>query len=317
MTSAQPRVSASDLAIFAVLGAVWGGSFLFMRVAAPQVGPLWAAEARIGIAALVLLALFGRRAWPTFRAHPVAFLVVGVTFSAIPFSLIAYGSLTLPAGIGALLNAATPISTALVSALWIGQRITGRAVIGMFVGIVAVAVLVGWSPLPAGPETILAVAAVLGATVSYAVGGTTIRRHLHGVSGLEVATGQLVIGALALLPVAAIGGPPGVPSADGLAALIAVALVSTALAWPLYFRVLSHTTPMAASTVTFVVPAFGMLWGALALGEPIGIGLVTGFGLVCVSLVLVLALPIPSPAGALRRFAHRQGAAASIRPTPA
>jgi drug/metabolite transporter (DMT)-like permease len=317
MSSAQPRVSASDLAIFGLLGAVWGGSFLFMRVAAPQVGPLWAAEARIAIAALVLLVLFGRRAWPTFRAHPVAFVVVGITFSAVPFSLIAYGSLTLPAGIGALLNAATPISTALVSALWIGQRITARAVIGMLVGIMAVAVLVGWSPLPAGPETILAVVAVLGATVSYAVGGTTIRRHLHGVSGLEVATGQLVIGALALLPVAAIGGPPGVPSADGLAAIIAVALVSTALAWPLYFRVLSHTTPMAASTVTFVVPAFGMLWGALALGEPVGIGLVTGFGLVCVSLVLVLALPIPSPAGALRRFAHRQGAAPSIRPTPA
>lgn len=294
MIPAQSRVTASDLLIFAILGAVWGGAFLFLRIAAPQVGPLWAAEARIGLAALVLLVLFGRRAWPTFRAHPVAFLVVGVTFSAVPFSLIAYGSLTLPAGMGALLNAATPISTALVSALWIGQRISGRAALGMGIGIAAVAVLVGWSPLPAGPETLLAVAAVLGATASYAIGGTTIRRHLHGVSGVEVATGQLVIGALVLLPVAAIGGPPAMPGVDGAIALVAVALVSTALAWPLYFRVLSHTTPMAASSVTFVIPAFGMLWGALALGEPVGIGLVAGFGLVSLSLVLVLGLPLPS-----------------------
>jgi drug/metabolite transporter (DMT)-like permease len=310
MNPAQSRVTASDLLIFAILGAVWGGSFLFLRIAAPQVGPLWAAEARIGLAAIVLLVLFGRRAWPTFRAHPVAFVVVGVTFSAVPFSLIAYGSLTLPAGMGALLNAATPISTAIVSALWIGQRISGRAALGMGIGIAAVAVLVGWSPLPARPETLLAVAAVLGATVSYAIGGTTIRRHLHGVSGVEVATGQLVIGALVLLPVAAISGPPAMPTIDGAIALVAVALVSTALAWPLYFRVLSHTTPMAASSVTFVVPAFGMLWGALALGEPVGIGLVAGFGLVSVSLVLVLGLPLPS-------FGRFIGPPPSARPTPA
>jgi drug/metabolite transporter (DMT)-like permease len=297
MSPAAPRVSRSDLAIFAVLGAVWGGSFLFLRIAAPQVGPLWAAEARIGLAAIVLLVLFGRRAWPTFRAHPVAFTVVGITFSAIPFSLIAYGSLTLPAGMGALLNAATPIFTAIVSALWIGQKITGHAAIGMGIGVVAVAILVGWSPLPAGSGTALAVAAVLGATVSYAIGGTTIRRYLHGTAGVEVATGQLTIGALALLPLAFLSGPPAMPELDGAVSLVGVALFSTALAWPLYFRVLSHTTPMAAASVTFVVPAFGMLWGALILGEPIGLNLVAGFALVSLSLVLVLGLPLPSVSG--------------------
>jgi drug/metabolite transporter (DMT)-like permease len=178
-------------------------------------------------------------------------------------------------------------------------------------------VLVGWSPLPAGPETLLAVAAVLGATLSYAIGGTTIRRHLHGVSGVEVATGQLVIGALVLLPIAAASGPPAVPTIDAALALVAVALVSTALAWPLYFRVLSHTTPMAASSVTFVVPAFGMLWGALVLGQPIGIGLAVGFALVSVSLVLVLGLPIPSPAWVGRRLRGTVPGTISVRPTAA
>jgi drug/metabolite transporter (DMT)-like permease len=313
----SPRVSLSDLAIFGVLGAVWGGAFLFLRIASPQVGPLWAAEARIGLAALVLIALFGRRAWPTIRARLVPFTVVGITFSAIPFSLIAFGSVTLPTGVGALLNAATPIFTALVSAAWIGQKITGRAALGMGIGVAAVLVLVGWSPLPPGPGTILAVAAVLGATLSYAVAGTYIRRSLHDVPGVELATGQLAIGALVLLPVALLSGPPGVPSVDGVAALVAAAVVSTALAWPLYFRVLSHTTPMAASTVTFIVPAFGMLWGALALSEPIGPGLVAGFGLVIVSLFLVLGLPFPSIASTRARLATAFGRGVVATPTPA
>ena len=120
----------------------------------------------------------------------------------------------------------------------------------------------------------------------------------------------IVMSPLVLLPVAAIGGAPAMPAPDGIIALVAVALVSTALAWPLYFRVLSHTTPMAASSVTFVVPAFGMLWGALALGEPVGIGLVAGFGLVSVSLVLVLGLPLPS-------FRRLVGPTLSARLTPA
>lgn len=302
----------TDLAIFAILGAVWGGAFLFLRVAAPQVGPLWAAEARIGLAALVLVAIFGRRAWPTVRANLAAFAVVGVTFSALPFSLIAYGSMTLPAGVGALLNAATPIFTALVSSAWIGQRISGRAMVGMAIGVGAVFVLVGWTPLPEGPQTWLAAGAVLGATLSYAVSGTFIRRRLHGVSGMDLATGQLAIGAMALLPIAFLSGPPGAAGIDAVASLVAVALVSTALAWPLYFRVLSRTTPMAASTVTFVIPAFGMLWGAIALGEPVGIGLVAGFGLVIVSLALVLDVPMPTVGGLRMR-----ALTLVRRPTPA
>ena len=158
---------------------------------------------------------------------------------------------------------------------------------------------------------------MLGATVSYAIAGTFIRRNLHDIGGIELATGQLTAGALILLPIALLTGAPGVPSDDGIAALVAVAVLSTALAWPLYFRVMSHTSPTAASTVTFIVPAFGMVWGALALGEPIGIGLVAGFGLVVVSLVLVLGLPIPSPASLRGRVSAAITRAASARPTPA
>lgn len=297
MTSAtvgRARVAPSDLAIFIALGAAWGGAFLFLRIASPQVGPLWAAEIRIGLAALILLAVAGPRAARALRGRLLKVAVVGATFSAIPFSLIATASLTLPVGFTALLNAATPIFTALVSAAWLGQRLTPRIGLGMGIGAVAVAVMVGWSPLPLGPGTLVAVAAGLGAPLSYAVAGNFVRRHLGDVGGLEMATGQLATGALVLLPIAALTGPPRVPSIDGVMALGAVAVLSTALAWPLFFRMMSHTTPMAATTVTFIIPAFGMLWGAIVLGEPIGPELLAGFALVAVSLVLVLGLPLPS-----------------------
>jgi drug/metabolite transporter (DMT)-like permease len=291
---ASAGVSPSDLAFLLFLGAVWGGAFLFLRIAAPQIGPLWAAEVRIGLAALILLAVAGRPAWRALRGRLRSVVVVGVAFSAVPFSLIAFASLTLPAGFAALLNAATPISTALVSAVWLRSRLSARALAGMGVGVAAVLVLVGWSPLPMGPATVVAVLAALGATVSYAVAGVWVRRRLPDVRGVDLAVGQLTSGALVLLPFAVLSGPPGPVALDGAVALIGVATVSTALAWPIFFRVAQRTTPTAASTVTFIVPAFGIAWGALFLSEPVGLELVAGFALVVVSLVLVLHLPIPS-----------------------
>ena len=287
-------VSIADLGALLFLGAVWGGAFLAFRIAAPEVGPVWAAEARIGLAAAAMAALFGRRAWATFRGRLGAIVFTGAAFAAIPFALIAFAALTLPTAFGALLNASTPLFTALVGAVALGHRLSRRVVAGIAVGMTAVLVLVGWSPLPLGPGTLLAVAAALGAAVSYAVAGTFVRRKLPDVGGVELATGQLISAAIVLLPVAVLSGAPGTPSPTGVVALVGVALVSTALAWPVFFRVLSRTTPTAASTVTFIVPAFGIAWGALVLGEPVGPELIAGAGLILVSLVLVLGLPVGS-----------------------
>jgi drug/metabolite transporter (DMT)-like permease len=130
-----------------------------------------------------------------------------------------------------------------------------------------------------------------------------------------MATGQLTFGALLLLPVALLSGPPGTPRIDGILSLVAIGVFSTALAWPLYFRVMAHTTPTAASTVTFIVPAFGIAWGALALSEPVGVELLVGFALVIVSLVLVLGLRTPSLAGIGARLSRRTDRLAP-RPIP-
>ena len=117
-----------------------------------------------------------------------------------------------------------------------------------------------------------------------------MKRALPGVGATELATGQLTAGALLLLPFALASGAPGVPSQDGVLALVFVGVLSTALPWPIYLRLLRSTTPTIASSVTFVVPAFAITWGAIVLGEPVGAELLAGFGLIIVSLVLVLGL---------------------------
>ena len=136
-----------DLASLLFLGAVWGGAFLFLRIAAPEVGPVWAAEIRLAIGASVLLVFAGRRTFAAMRGRVVAFTIVGTTFAAIPFTCIAFASLTLPTGFTALLNAATPLFTAALGVVVLRQVLSGRMVAGLAVGVVAVLVLVGWSHL--------------------------------------------------------------------------------------------------------------------------------------------------------------------------
>jgi drug/metabolite transporter (DMT)-like permease len=287
-----PRRSLSilDLASLLYLGAVWGAVYIFMRIAAPQVGPVWAADIRLLVGAGILLAIAGRRTWPVVRGRLTSFLIVGALFSALPFTFIAIATLTLPAGFAALLNAATPLFTAAIGMAFLGDRPSARVIAGLIVGVVAVVVLVGWSPLDPSLTTLVAVAAGLGAPASYALAGNYVRTRMRGIEPLELATGVVASGALLALPVAIVTGPPGAPGIDAIVSLIAVGTLSTAFAWPVFFRVLRRTTATAASTVTFIVPAFALAWGSIALAEPVGPELVIGFGLIFVSLCLVLGI---------------------------
>src|SRR3954453_19672325 len=292
---ARRPLSMIDLGSLLFLGAVWGAAFLFLRIAAPEVGPVWAAEIRLAIGAGVLVAIAGPASLRAARGRFGAFLIAGALFSAAPFTLISFATLTLPAGFTALLNAATPLFTALVGVAFLGNRIGWRIAAGLAIGVVAGVELVGFSPLQPGAATLLAVTAGLGAPASYALAGNFVRARMAGVAPLQLATGMVVAGALVALPVAILSGPPRIPSVDGTVSLVAVGTLSTALAWPLYFRVLRRTTPTAGSTVTFIVPAFALTWGSIVLREPVGASLLVGFGLILASLALLLGIAPPRP----------------------
>ena len=290
------RIGLPDLAALVYLGAVWGAAFLFFRVASPEVGPVWTAEIRIALAGLAIAGFIGPRRVLALRPHARKLVIIGATFSAIPFTLLAFATLTLPGSLASLLMATTPLFTAIIAMAWLGQRPTRRVVAGLAIGFGAVAVLLGGDAGDIGPATLVAFGAGLVAALSYAVAGTYVRRAANGIPPIDLAAGQLLAGAAVLLPIALLSGAPRMPATDGVVSLVLLALVSTAIAWPVYFRMSERTNATTASTPTFIVPMFGMLWGGLLLGEPIGLELIAGFSMTLVSLVLVLPVPI----GAIR-----------------
>jgi drug/metabolite transporter (DMT)-like permease len=275
------------------LGAVFGASFLFMRVAAPVLGPFAVAEGRVLIATIALLAIVGRAGVRAFLRDWPGYAFLGLANVALPFGLISFAEVHLSAGLASLINALTPLATAVVAAFWLRQRLTRRRSAAIAVGFAGVAVLVGWSPFALTQETVVAVLASIGATFGYAVGLTYSRRRFHGQPPMTVAFGQLVAATAILAPGALLTLPASVPPTDALLAVLALGLLCTAVAWPILFQLVAAIGPTASSTVTFLVPAFGIAWGALFLGESIGPGTLIGAALVLVSVGLVLEVRLP------------------------
>nr|MDQ3643496.1 DMT family transporter [Actinomycetota bacterium] len=202
-----------DLAALVTLGALWGASFLFIRVAVPALGPFVLVGLRVGLAALVL-ALFAvatRRALK-LRGLWVPLLFLGFANTAVPFSLISAAEVNLTASLAAILNSTTVLFTALVAAVWLGDSLTSRKIVGVLLGIFGVAVLVGWDPLPLSPVVLLSVAAVLGASLCYGVGAVFTKRTFAGIPPLTLAVGQQTAAAGVMIPIALTDLPNETPS---------------------------------------------------------------------------------------------------------
>ncbi|PKO56478.1 MAG: EamA family transporter, partial [Betaproteobacteria bacterium HGW-Betaproteobacteria-21] len=190
-----------DLAELVLLAAIWGGSFLLMRIAAPDFGPFALIELRVGLAALVLLPILGMQGGLRLLFHRwMALSAVGLTASALPFVLYAWATLSVTAGFASIVNATTPMFTALVAWAWLRDKLTPATMVGMLVGILGVAILV-WGKVSFKPGgSGWAVAACLGATLSYGVAGSLTKRYLTGVPPMVTATGSQLYAAILLLP---------------------------------------------------------------------------------------------------------------------
>jgi drug/metabolite transporter (DMT)-like permease len=272
-----------DVISLVVLGGLWGGSFLFMRVAAPEFGPVALIAVRLVIAAAVLLPLLHwRGGMRDVARHWRPLTVVGVLNSALPFSLLAYATLSLTAGFASVLNGTTPFFAAIVARAWLKAPLSRARIAGLVIGFCGVVVLVGdkISFRPGGSG--LAVVAGLVASVCYAIAASYTRRRLPGVAPLSIAAGSLSLGGVCLLPVAAFLLPAHVPSAKAWGMVLGLGVFSTAVAYVLYFRLLERLGPTGAVAVTFLIPAFAMLWGWMFLGEPVT-------GRMAVGTVIVLA----------------------------
>ncbi len=282
-------LTSRDLAALILLGALWGASFLFIRVAVPALGPFALMELRVALAALVLLVYgFAIGRLPKLRAHWRRFAVLGTVNSAIPFSLIAFAEMELTASLAAILNSTTVLFTALVAAVWTGEALTVGKAAGVVLGVAGVAVLVGWDPLVLTGAVLLSIGAMLLASLSYAVGATYAKLAFADLPPLTMAVGQQAGAAVLLLAPAAASFPGADLSFAAGLSVLGLALLSTAVAYLLYFRLIENVGPTSTVTVTFLVPVFGLLFGVLLLDEPFGLGTLAGLGLVLLSVALVI-----------------------------
>jgi len=284
-----------DASELLILAALWGASFLFMRVAAPVFGPVALIELRVGLAAALLLPVL---AWHgqlgVLRRRGAALLFVGLTNSALPFVLYAWAALSVTAGFASIVNATSPLFAALVAWLWLKDRLSPAALTGLLVGLLGVVVLVwGRASFHAGGSG-WAVLACLGATLNYGVAANFTKRHLAGVEPMAIATGSQLYAALLLAPAAVWLWPSGNPGSEAWSAVVLLAVGCTGIAYILYFRLIANVGPARAIAVTFLIPVFGMLWGALFLGEAITPNMLGGCAVILMGTGLatgVLKLP--------------------------
>ena len=276
-----------DLLDFTLLAALWGASFLFTRIAAPAFGPLAIADIRTAIAALVLLSLLIWRGGVSELApNAFRFLLLGAFNSAIPFTLFAYAALSITAGLASILNATVPLFGALVAWLWLRERLTWLQWLGLVIGFAGVLWLSAASASfkPGGHGW--AIVAGLLASVSYAISGSVVKRYFAHVRPLAVATGSQVAASAILLPITLFYLPPVAPSALDWLALIALGVFCTGLAYALYFRLIARVGPTKTMAVTFLIPAFAIVWGVLFLDEHVTSVMLSGCAVILIGTAL-------------------------------
>lgn len=280
-------MTAGDAGRLTALAAIWGASFLFMRIAAPAIGPLATAELRTLIAGLALAAYFAATGfdaqWQRWWRHYAA---VGMLTSGIPFLLYAYAALSLPAGLLSVINATAPMWGALFSVLLLGERLTPRVAAGLVTGVAGVALVT--RPEPDAAFAALPILAATGACVCYGLSGAYLRRFMRDAPSRGMAVGSQLSAGILLLPLVAMAPPSTSPGALVVGCVLALGLLCGAVAYLLYFRLITSIGATGTLTVTYLIPIFGVLWGALFLGEAITLSMLAGALLVLVGAFFVL-----------------------------
>ncbi len=264
-----------------LLAAIWGASFLFMRVSVPEFGPIPLMALRVGIGALVLIPfLVWKKRLHIVSTHWKPILLVGLTNSAIPFSLFGYTALHAGAGYTSILNATAPMFTAIIAYVWLSERLNKLAGLGIIVGFAGVFYLMIDKMSGQFSTPLIASLAALLATLLYGFAATANKRFLSGVDVLAVAGGSLFFGSLALIPFAAMNLPQQMPSTNAWLSVVMLGVICTGVAYLLFFNLLDQIGMTKTLSVTYMIPVFGIFWGALLLGEKLSFSLLIGGGLV-------------------------------------
>jgi drug/metabolite transporter (DMT)-like permease len=278
---------AADTARLVTLAAIWGASYLFNRIVAPVLGPVLTAELRTLIGGIALLLYFMFSGYdPEWRRYWREYLLVAVFSSALPFVLWAYAALTTTAGLLSVLNATSPMWGALCSAVLLRERLKGRQIAGLLIGLAGVAVVT--RPDSSTALHYPSIAAALAAAFSYGLIATYIKGWAKDVPSRGWAVGTQLAAGVLLVPFIALSPPVTTPAPLVVVSVLALGLVCGAVAYLLYFRLITDIGATGALTVTYLIPVFGVLWGALFLGETVSAWMLAGAALVILGTVFVL-----------------------------
>ncbi len=284
-----------DIAELLLLGSLWGASFLFMRIAAPALGPIALAAVRVVGATVLLVPLLAWRGeLPGLRRNWLGLIGVGAFNSAIPFVCFAYALVT-GSGVLAIFNSASPLFAAVIARAWLGQRLTRWRSLGLAVGFVGVA-WIAWTRLGShvGVGGGSAVAACIVASFCYGVAPSLTQRSLVGVSPMVVAAGSQVAASLMLLLPAVATWPDVAPPLQTWLAAAALAVFCTGIAYILYFRLIASAGPANAIAVTYLVPIFALAWGHLILDEAFSWTLLAACAVIFLGTALATGIVTPS-----------------------
>jgi drug/metabolite transporter (DMT)-like permease len=277
---------------YLLLAALWGSSFLFMRMGASEFGPLATAWTRVLVATLFLGPLMLQQGhWPVFQQNWKLVLGFGVFNSALPFALFAYAVLHISTGLSAILNASVPLFAAVVAWVWLGDRLNRWRIAGLLIGFMGVTLLANHQTsyhAEANPDAsswgqYTAIAACLLATLCYAISGSFTKKYMPNLPPLVSATGSQLGATLALTLPASLAMPEVMPSPQAWGALIVLGVACTGIAYILYFRLVNRAGPAKALTVTFLIPVFALIYGVAFLNETVTgamilLGMVVVFG---------------------------------------
>ena len=263
------------------LSAVWGGSFPLIRVAAPAFGPVTMACLRCALAALVLIAImrWTRQAWPG-RKHWRSLTGLGILTLVVPSVLYNWAGLVLPAGYSAVLNATSPMFGVLAGVLLAQERLSPAKLVGCLAGLLGVTLLLGLGPVKPGPAVMLAALACVAAAACYGFGAVFMKRATLAHHALPVSAVVHLSSALVLAPAAAFAAPSQAVGMPALLALLVLGAVTSGFTYWISLRLMREIPASASTSSAFLIPLFGVSWGALFLGEPLTAGLLPGVALI-------------------------------------
>jgi drug/metabolite transporter (DMT)-like permease len=284
------------------LALIWGSSFMFIKVAVRELSPSTLILGRLGLAALALaivvpVAIGLRETLVDLRAHWVGIVVVGAVNTAVPFWLLSWGETKVDSGLASVIQASVPIFNAVLAfAFFHEQRVSGRRLAGVGVGFVGVALLVGAQP----HAKLLGALAVVGMATCYGAGGLLTRRYLQTARPHAVALGTSVVAAVLVTPAGVAQAPAHIPGWKVLASVAVLGLLATACAYLLFFTIVAGAGADYAALVTYLVPPVALVYGAVFLGESVGVAALAGLALILGG----VALGTRTPRGARRRDAR-------------